>query len=144
MSYDPNASRPMVANSTGTSSTNASGSTIAKAMPVKITADGISLVDVSVEADVDAFAGVTSSLIGDGLSGDVINSGLIQDVGFAFSAGDRVFVSTSGGVTNIKPDIGVNGFTAGDWVISLGVCAKNEGNPSLIDLIVFIEIRGQL
>lgn len=144
MSYDPNAARPTVAQSTGTNAANATGSTIAKAMPVKITSTGMDLVDVSVETDIDGFAGVTSTSIGNGLNGDIINSGLIQDVGYAFSPGDRVFVSTSGGVTNIKPDIGVNGFVAGDWIISLGVCAKNELNPLLIDLIVFIEIRGQL
>ena len=144
MSYDPGAGRPQIANSTAKTTTNQTGSTIAKFIPVKITTTGMALVDVSVETDISAFAGVTASSVNNGAPGDVVNNGLVTDTGLGFSAGDRVYISKSGGVTNVKPDIGVGGFVSGDWVVALGVCALNESNMSLLDVIVFIEIKGQL
>lgn len=144
MSFDPGAGRPQVANSTAKTSTNMTGSTIPKLMPVKITASGMALIDPSSEADIDAFAGVTAQSVINGGGGDIVNSGLVTDTGLSYAAGTRIFVSKSGGVTNVKPDIGVGGFVSGDWIISLGVVSLNESNSILKDVIVFIEVRGQL
>lgn len=144
MSYDPGASTPQIARSTARSADNTTGSTIAKCLPVKITASGMDLIDVSLEADIDAFAGLTRSSVSNLSTGEIVNSGIIMDTGLSYAAGTRVYVSKSGGVTNLKPDIGVGGFVSGDWVISLGVIALNDSNPALKDLIVFIEVKGQL
>lgn len=144
MSYDPTSGTPVMARSTAKTSSNNTGSTIAKFMPVKITASGMDLIDISDEADVDAFGGVTAASVGDGQSGEIVTSGLVTDTGLSYNAGERLFVSKSGGVTNLKPSVGVGGFVEGDWVIALGVVSLNEGNPTLKDVIVFIEIKGQL
>ena len=57
---------------------------------------------------------------------------------------DVLYVSKTGGVTNVKPSIGVDGFTAGDVIIRLGVVSKNRDNPSNKDLIVNVAIIGVL
>lgn len=144
MSYDPGASTPQIARSTARSADNTTGFMIAKFIPVKITASGMDLIDVSSEADIDAFAGVTRSSVSNLATGEIVNSGIVEDTGLSYAAGTRVYVSKSGGVTNTKPDIGVDGFVSGDWVISLGVVALNDSNPALKDVIVFIEVKGQL
>ena len=143
MSYNPLASgTPTISRSTARVAANNTGSLIPKCIPVKATAFGMDLMDPSNEADVDSL-GVTKTSIIDGGSGDVVTSGLIEDCGLAFAAGDVVYVSASGGTTNTKPSPGVNGFAAGDFVIRLGVITLNT-NPSLRDLILSIQITGQL
>jgi len=144
MSYDPTAGNPSVAMSTAKSAANNTGSTIPIFMPVKITATGIQTVNPSVEADIDAFAGVTASAITNGSNGFIVSSGLIQNTGLSYPAGTALWLSKSGGVTNVKPDIGVGGFVSGDWVVKLGVTLLNDSSPLLIDVIVFIEVKGQL
>ena len=144
MGYSPNSDNPQVAQSTGTPKANNTGTTIPKFMPVKITASGIQTIDPSIEADVDAFGGLTSGSVADGFSTDIINSGIIKDTGLSYAPGDFLYVSKSGGITNVKPSVGVGGFVAGDWCIRLGVVSENASNPVLRDAIILIQIVGQL
>lgn len=144
MTYNPNASgTPQISRSTSRIALNNSGSSLAKFLPVKIIASGISTVNPSLEGDIDSFAGLTRTLINNGNQGEVVNSGIIEDTGVAFAVGDVIYLSKSGGVTNVKPSIGVGGFVSGDFIVRLGVITQNA-NPSLRDAIIFIQFLGQL
>ena len=124
---------------------NQSGSTIAKAVPVKIDALGyIAPIDPSVEADAFAIVGVTNASIADNTTGKVVSNGLLENITTSASYGDSVFVAKDGSLTNVKPSIGVGGFVAGDWVIRVGVISRNVTTPSQKDLLVNITIVGQL
>lgn len=125
--------------------TNNTGVTINKGTPVRINSSGeLGFVNVAVENEVLNIIGVASQSILDGSSGTAVGSGKIEDITTGFALGDTVWLSKSGGLTNIKPSIGINGFVTGDIVVFIGVIAKNESNPALKDLIVAIERQGQL
>ena len=124
---------------------NNSGSILAKLTPVKITASGdIDKIDVSVEADALAIAGILNSDTADGEVGEIVSSGRIRDVDTSADLGDIIYIAKNGLTTNIKPSEGVAGFVASDYVIRLGVVAKNTANPLKKDLLVNIQIIGQL
>jgi len=144
MGYTPDASSPLISRSTARQAVNNTGSTIAKALPVKITATGISTIDPSIEAHVDAFAGVTRNATNNGETAEVTTSGVITDSGLTYAAGTVIYVSKSGGITDVKPSIGVGGFVAGDFSIRLGVIVENAQNASLRDIILNIQLIGQL
>lgn len=125
--------------------TNNTGVSISKGTPVKINNAGeLDFINVTVEADSLAIAGVVAGTIGNGAQGTFLNSGKIEDLTTLANFGDTLYVSKAGALTNIKPSIGVDGFIAGDFVISIGVVAKNESNPTLKDLILNIDVVGQL
>lgn len=133
------------ASSVSDSRPNNTGSPLPKGTPVRINVSGeLDIIDVGVEAEAFSAAGVVLETIANGASGDIINSGKITDITTTAVLGDVVFVSKTGGLTNVKPSIGVSGFVAGDLVIRVGVIAKNEDNPSLKDLIVSLAIVAQL
>lgn len=124
---------------------NNTGVTLLKGTPVRINVSGeLDVIDVSVEAEAINAAGVVENDISNGSDGNIINSGIITDVTTSASFGDVVFISKSGGLTNTKPSIGVGSFVAGDFVIRVGVIAKNQDNPVLKDLIVGMVVEGQL
>ena len=143
MTYFPGSgSTPTTALSIARAALNTTGTTIPKFMPVKIVSDGMHTIDPSIETDMDSFAGLTSSTVVDGGNGYVVSSGLISDIG-VWSVGDSLYVSKSGGVTNIKPSAGLNGWVAGDFIIFLGLVVPNA-NPALVDCLVAIQRVGQL
>lgn len=125
---------------------NLSGSPIAKLTPVRIdVAGGINTINVSNEAEALAIVGlVRPSSIADSSSGQVVTGGILEDVTTTALFGDILYVSKTGGVTTTKPSIGSGGFVAGDFVIRLGVIAKDVTNPAQKNLIVNITIVGQL
>lgn len=124
---------------------NNTGSTIVKGVPVRLNSLGdMATIDPAVEAEALATIGVASETISDGASGTITTSGRVTDITTTATFDDYVYVSKFGLLTETKPDIGVSGFVAGDFVISVGVIAKNESNPSLKDLIVNVQIVGQL
>lgn len=143
MSYNP-FTRQTTGQSTGRFNQNQSGSSIPAGIPVKITSSGIALVDVSVEADIDAFAGVLKETAANNTSGNIISSGSIEKISTPYAVGSMVYISKTGTLTNIKPSTGVNGFGEGDFVVKIGMIAKNNDNPSDKDLLVGIQIMGQL
>jgi len=128
-----------------TSEVNNTGLTISKLTPVRINSSGdMATINVSIEAEALAIAGIASSEINDSDAGSIINSGRVKDITTAAVLGEILYVSKTGQTTNIKPAIGIGGFLADDFVIRLGVVAKNLANPSNKDLLVNISIVGQL
>lgn len=124
---------------------NNSGSLINALQPV--TSDGsgqVKAIDPSVEDDSLKVVGVAAQMIPDGSSGSVVSHGKFENISTSFSFGDYVYVSKTGDLTNILPTIGSNGFTDGDFVIRVGVIVKNKTIPSQKDLVVQINIVGQL
>jgi len=123
---------------------NQSGSAIPVLYPVSVDSNGYGrATDTSIEIDSMNCAGVTSQNIADSSIGDIYTSGKIENVS-GFSFGDTIYVAKSGGLTNIKPDIGTGGFAAGDYVIRIGVIARSAINPSNKDLLLSIRLVGQL
>lgn len=144
MGYNPNASgTPNIARSTAKSAVNNTGSLIPKLTPVRLATLGMQVVDISNEIQIDGFAGITRGPVANGAQGEIVNSGVIDDISVSYGIGETLYVAKSGGVTNIKPSVGVSGFTSGDFVIRLGVVAPNT-NPAKKDLLVQISIIGQL
>lgn len=123
---------------------NNSGLTILQHVPVRLTATGdIAAVDVSDESHVLRIVGISDEMIVTGAYGIVVTQGKVEDIS-SFSFGDYVYVSKTGGLTNILPSVGVGGFAAGDWVVRVGVVGKNEDDPLLKDLFLNMQIVGQL
>jgi hypothetical protein len=124
---------------------NDSGSSINKTDPIRLDASGnIQKIDPSVEAQALACIGVAKSSISNGSSTAIVSQGRLEDVTTAGTFGDPLYVSKSGGLTNVKPSVGVNGFVEGDFVIFVGIVAKNQTNPLLKDLMINIRVVGQL
>lgn len=123
---------------------NSTGVVIAKGTPVRLTSIGIATVDVSNETSANAIAGLVKADIANANVGDVINTGVIDNLITSASVGDIMYVSKIGDLTNIKPSVGVNGFNEGDWVIRVGVIAQNMDTPGALDLMINIQIVGVL
>lgn len=145
MSYNPN-SRGTVpgARSTQRFNVNQTGATVPKGVPVKLTASGIDLLDVSKETDIDAFAGVLSQDASNNSPASIVSSGTIENVVTSIPVGASVYVSKVGLLTNVKPQLGQNGFGEGDFIIKVGMIAMNPKDPTKKDLLVGIQIMGQM
>jgi hypothetical protein len=124
---------------------NGAGVIIEKATPVRKTSTGtIDFINVSIENEVLALIGVTSSsILTDGL-GPVITHGRIENVTISATFGDAIYLGKDGFLTNVKPDIGVGGFVAGDYVVRVATIARNETNLLQKDLVLEITLVGQL
>lgn len=148
MSYSPNfrgSTSTATSEEVGDRLINTSGGALVKATPVRIDTSGeIRLINVSVEAEALSMVGIVKENISDGTSGVVISSGRIENIVTTANNGDVLYVSKTGGLTNIKPDVGVGGFIAGDFIIRVGVVFKNENIPTQQDLLLNIDIVGQL
>lgn len=143
MSYNP-FTRTSSQNFTGRLNANQTGNLVPRGTPVKLTSSGIALMDVSVETDIDAFAGVIKDDAATGTTGNIISSGSIENLSTSFAVGSVIYISKVGLLTNVKPSIGVNGFGEGDFIIKIGMIAKNNDNPANKDLLVGIQVMGQL
>lgn len=145
MSFNPlNFGTPTLSRATSAIATNNTGSTIPKGTPVKITGSGLALIDVSVDSDVDAIAGVTLADIPNTSAGEIVSSGLVQNLTTAFNVGDSVYIGIGGSLINVRPDYGVSGFTSGDFVVKVGIISQNAVAPLNKDLLIEFETRGQL
>jgi hypothetical protein len=124
---------------------NNSGSSINARTPVRVNATGgVSPVDPSIEDEAFAIVGITKAFASNGSSVDIVTSGRLENIVTSATFDDRVYLSSTGGITEVKPDLGVGGFVAGDFVISLGVIAENQTTPGNRDLIINVELIGQL
>lgn len=124
---------------------NGSGASMPKATPVKIKSDGnMDFINVSIEADVLAIGGCVEAVVPNAQRGGLITNGRIENVTITGTFGDAVWLSKSGGLTTTKPDIGVGGFLAGDFVVRIGTIAKNEIFPIQKDLVLELTLVGQL
>lgn len=148
MSYSPNFRGNQGKGSSRQLSTNfqnASGGTLIQATPVSVNTSGqLIAMDVSSEAIVSAIVGVCGIDIPNSATGAVVDCGRLENVVLGFSVGDPIWVSKAGFLTNVKPNIGVGGFLAGDFVIFIGVIVKNEFNALQKDIQLMVSITGQL
>ena len=108
------------------------------------TSGGVDFIDPSIEAEALAVIGISKSSANHGDPVGICTSGKLENIGGAWGFGDLLFLSKVGGLTNIKPDIGVGGFVSGDFVIKVGVVSKSITNPADKDLMLAIQIIGQL
>ena len=125
--------------------TNNTGVTINAGTPVRINSSGDpDFVDPAIESQILGIAGVAQDTIPNGEDGSFITSGRVKELSTSFDFGDNVYISKAGGLTNEYPSEGVAGFVEGDFIVRLGVVARNEQNPTLKDLILHIDIIGQI
>jgi len=128
-----------------TSLQNGESFVLIKGSPVYVNASGqILLPDVSYESKSLTVIGLTKDNINVGSVGEIITNGLLKIVSISFNFGDVLYVAKDGSLTNIKPSIGIGGFNALDYVVKIGVVTKNQTNPLLKDIVVNIQIIGQL
>lgn len=145
MTYNPLANFPSSAMSNARKGVNVNSNALSRGTPVRIvSAGGIDKVDPSIESQIDSIIGVVKHDVLPGNQVDIITSGTVEDITTTAAIGQPIYLSKTGGLTDIKPSIGVNGFVAGDWIIKIGVIAKNNTNPAQKDLIVNLQILGQL
>lgn len=129
----------------GESLINNSGNPIVRAVPVRIDSNGdIQTVDISIEAQALAVAGITKEEVGSGSGGIVVSSGRVENIVTTASNGDILYISKIGGLTNQQPEIGAGGFVAGDFIVRIGILFKNELDPLQQDLMLSIAIVGSL
>lgn len=145
MSYDPNPQMSVAARKLASNFTNGSGITMDKGMPVGTLNNGlVTTIDVADQDSVDSLLGLFNQDTPNAASGQVVDSGRLEDFTTAFAVGDPVYISKTGGLTNVPPSIGVGGFVEGDYVVFIGVIVVNEFNPSLKDIKILIEKVGDL
>jgi hypothetical protein len=143
MTYRPYES--ITAVSIADSRQNVSGVSMPKGTPVRSTPAGdMDFIDVSIEAHAFAASGITQDVTPNLSNGAVLTTGRLVNLSTSFNFGDAVYVSKTGGLTNLKPTIGIDGFVSGDYIVAVGVIGKNAENPSNKDLIINIGIVGQL
>lgn len=151
MSYSPNWTNFLAkgeatyARKVASNYTNGSGITLVQGTPVSTLSSGlVTSINVSSQASVDAMVGIYNQDTPNAASGAVIDSGRLENITTSFSIGDPVYVSKAGGLTNIVPVAGSNGFVSGDFVIFIGVIVINEFNNLQKDLKILIEKPGRL
>lgn len=131
--------------STNTTMINGSGSTLAALTPVRVDANGrMQLIDVSLDSSALCIVGITGQSISNNASGLLVTQGRQLDITTSFAAGDYVYVSKTGTLTNVLPEAGSNGFVTGDYIIRVGVIARNETDSNKKDIFVGVSIVGQL
>lgn len=151
MSYSPyflnrNATG-VVAGSRGlvTNFQNGSGSTLSKATLVAINTNSqLVPVSVSSESTVEKIVGMTGIDIPNAATGSVVDFGRLENVTTPYALGDALYLGKTGILTNVKPQEGIGGFVAGDFVIFIGVVVLNEFNISFKDIKLMISVIGQL
>lgn len=123
---------------------NHSGSTLPKFTPVGLDTNGYAdVIDVAVEDSAFSAFAVLSEDIADAAAGSYISNGRLADI-TGFNLRDVLYVAKDGSLTNLKPSVGVGGFLDGDYIIRVGVVKRNVDVPSQMDLIVNVQVVGQL
>lgn len=124
---------------------NGTGLTIIQSTPVSTNVSGQMIpVDVTDENSVKRMVGLSGQDVPTTANGPVVDSGRLENVTIGYSVGDILWVSKTGFLINQKPDYGVNGFAAGDFVIFVGVVVQNEFNSLQKDIKLMISLVGQL
>lgn len=125
--------------------TNQSGSTISAMSCVSIDSSGyIKKTNPTIQADAEKAIGITLTAINNGSSGYVLLGGRLENVTTGAALGDRLWVAIDGSLTNTVPEIGSGGFVAGNYVIRLGSIASNNTNPTNKDIVLVLQLVGQL
>ncbi len=147
MGYNPNFRGSSVGAARGllTGYVNAEAFTLVKTTPVTVNALGQMVkVNVSSDSSVAGILGVAAVDTPTTATGSVMDVGRLENITTSFAIGDPVYIATDGTLINVRPDIGVSGFTAGMYVIFVGVIVKNEFNGANKDLKVYMDVIGTL
>ena len=128
---------------------NNSGATITAFTPVKMDSSANEILSDAKAENVKSLIGITQVDINDTEDKKVVTHGRLEGIdavaGIATAnIGQMVYLSSIGGLTTIVPSVNVNGFVSGDFVVSLGVLAKSLIDPAKVDLLINIDIVGQL
>jgi hypothetical protein len=123
---------------------NGTGSTLAAFIPVSANSAGLIATDVTSEALANACLGLTSASTLNGANAAVTTHGQMLNVTITGAAGEAIYVGVGGTLTNTEPSVGVNGFQPGYFVIKVGTLIKNQSNSAHLDLIVNVQLIGQL
>jgi len=127
---------------------NGTGSTMNVATVVSTNSSGqLILADVTNEATIETIVGLVSiANIPSAANGTVVSDGRLENIpSLGFSVGDTLWLGTTpGSLTNVKPDLTQIGWSAGDYVVFIGVVVQNEFNPSNQDIQLCRQIIGQL
>lgn len=147
MTFDPRSYGGIVTSGATSSElpsrTNSSGASINRTNPVRLDSSGaVQRVDPSIEAQVLSCIGVAKDSVANAAPVGIVTGGRLEDVTVS-GLGDQ-YLSKTGALTNTKPSIGVGGFVAGDFILFVGIAVKNQSNPLLTDLLVNLQVRGQL
>jgi len=127
--------------------TNSTSTPIPQGTPLSLvgTGDQVAPTDVTSQASVSAFVGCAQTRIAGNANGPVVSNGRLQNItGYSFSIGNSIFIGLSGILQNTRPDYGVTGFAAGDYVYYIGTIVANEENPTNQDLIIMPQLIGEL
>lgn len=103
----------------------------------------LQLASVSSENTILSGLGLTEAAVPIGDEASIVHKGQIKNVTTSLTYG-AVFLNKDGTLTNTQPNIGINGFIEGDFVLKVGVIIKNKDNPLNKDFIVDFSIVGQL
>ena len=123
--------------------------TILRGTPVSINALGtLTAVDIANEDSSYAFCGITSVDTLSGGSANVLTAGsVLFDIPAAYGLtgqwGKPIFVSHTGDLTMVKPDVGVGGFVSLDFIVNVGITTKNPSTGTT-DLILNPRVVGRL
>ena len=127
--------------------TNGTGTAIPQGVAVSKTGvgDQIAPTDPTNDVSVHAFVGFAQFRIPAATLGPVISGGRLENLtGYSFAIGDSIWVGLGGVIQNVRPDYGITGFTAGDFVIFAGVVVQNVKNALNQDLQVMPQLIGEL
>lgn len=125
--------------------TNNSGSTIpALSLVAQDNTGSLIAVNPSIESNVLEILGVILTATATGSTGLVALEGFLQNVTTSFSIGDIIYLSKIGGYVNVAPEIGVNSFVAGDFIVRVGKITLNSAVPGQKDFKIEIRLIGQL
>ena len=148
MSYNPTAQGTKFQGSSRSIATgyqNGSVASFGVATPVSVNSAGqITALNVTSEASVDSFVGLTQFAIPSAASGQVVSQGRLENAQTIFSVGTPLWINYDGTLTNIQPDASIAGWATGSWCIYIGIVVQNEFNSSLQDILVHWEIIGQI
>lgn len=150
MTYRPYNIIIQQAQTSGTSSVsytleNITGQPIPALVPVSTSSTGgMKRINVSNETDALSAIGVTLTPALNATDGTVVGLGRIPDVGNIFPLNSTIWVSKTGDLTDVVPETDVAGFEALDFVIKVGKIVKNQTDPTKRDLLVKIQLIGQL
>lgn len=124
---------------------NQSGSSIpALTLVAQDPSGNLIMIDPSNYAQVSEIIGVTNTLIPTTSSGTVTLSGIIPNITTSFNIDDVLYLNTNGTLTTTVPDIGNGSFVAGYYIVQVGKITVNTNNPSNKDLLVSINVVGQI
>ena len=105
----------------------------------------LQLIDVSNTALATASVGlVLDSSVAVFASCEVVTMGLFESAGGAFAFGDVLYVNKAKELSNVRPQVGVDGFVFGDYVVKIGTVVRNKTNPLVKDILVNVQVVGRL